>query len=70
MTGGNEFTFLTSQRAVVDHKVHGDSRLGDLLERNRLWIFRRTDRITNVDISNTGNSNDGTDLRFLYLYTV
>ena len=70
MTGGNEFTFLTSQRAVVDHKVHGDSRLGDLLEWNCLWILRGTQGISNVQIRDTGNSNDRTDLRFLYLYTV
>ncbi|MFQ8841643.1 MAG: hypothetical protein ACLR8P_12750 [Clostridium fessum] len=36
----NEFTFLTCQRAVVYHEVHGNGRLRNLLERNCLRFLR------------------------------
>ena len=61
MTGGNEFTFLTCQRAVIDDEIHGNRRLGDLLERNRLRAVHRTDRISDMQICDTGNRYDRTD---------
>ena len=70
VTGSNVFTFLTSQRAVVYDEVHGDGRLGDLLERDRYRIFRITDRITDMDISDTGDRYDGTNLCFFYFYFI
>ena len=27
MSGGHKFSFLSGQRAVIDHKLHGDGRL-------------------------------------------
>ena len=70
VTGSNVFTFLTCQRAVVYDEVHGDGRLRDLLERDRYRIFRITDRITDMDISNTGDCYDRTDLCLFYFYFI
>ena len=39
VTGGDKFAFLTCERAVVYDKVHGDRRLGNLLERNGYRIL-------------------------------
>ena len=70
MTGSYKFTFLTCQRAVIYHKMHGDGRLGDLLERDRFRIFHVTQGITDVNLRDTGNSNDRTDACFLYFYFI
>ena len=40
MAGGDEFTFLTGKRAVVDDEIHGNGRLRNLLERNCLRFLR------------------------------
>ena len=66
MTGGNVFTFLTGQRTVIYDEVHGNSRLGNLLERNCLRVFSAAESITDMDVCDTGNSNDGTNSSFLY----
>ena len=66
MTGSNKLTFLACQRAVVYHEVHGDRRLGDLLERNRLRLLRGAEGITDMDIRDTGDRYDLTDGRVLY----
>ena len=71
MTGSDEFTFLTGQRAVVYHEIHGDGRLGNLLERNRLpGSPASTDRIADMDIRDTGNRYDGTDGSGLYIHLI
>ena len=50
--------------------MHGDGRLGDLLERDRFRIFHVTQGITDVNLRDTGNSNDRTDACFLYFYLI
>ena len=55
MTGSDKFTFLSCKRAVVYKEVHGDGRLGNLLERNGLRVISCTECISNVDICNTGD---------------
>ena len=70
MTGGDKFTFLSCQRAVVYHEVHGDSRFGYLLERNGFRVFRRAERITDMNIRNTGNGHDRADSRFRHFHLV
>ena len=70
VAGGDILTFLSGKRRVVYDKVHGDRRLGDLLERNRLRVFRCADRISDVDISDTGDRNDRTDLCLGHFYFI
>ena len=70
MAGSDEFTFLTCQRAVVYHEIHGNGRLRNLLERNCLRFLRGAQGITDVDICDTGNRYDRTDLCFLYFYFI
>lgn len=70
MTGSDIFSFLTGERTVVYDEIHGDSRLGNLLERNSYRIFRRTDGISNVNVRNTGDGYDGTDLCFTDIYFI
>ena len=55
VTGSDKFTFLSCKRAVVYKEVHGDGRLGNLLERNGLRVISCTECISNVDICNTGD---------------
>ena len=50
--------------------MHGNGRLGNLLERNGNRIVAGADGITNLDIRNTGYCNDGTDGSFVYFYFV
>ena len=66
MTGSDELTFLACQRTVIYDEVHGKSRLGDLLERNRLRLLRGAEGITDMDIRDTGDRYDLTDGRVLY----
>ena len=60
MTRGNVFAFLPGKRRVIDQEVHGNGRLGDLLERNGRGVFRIADGIADVNVRNTGDRNDGT----------
>ena len=70
MTGCNIFSFFTSQWTVIYHELHSNCRFRNLLERNWLWIFRRTQGISNVKICNTGNCNDGTDVGLTHLHLI
>ena len=70
VSGSNEFSFLSCKRAVIYHKVHGNGRLGNLLERNGFGIFHGTDGISDMKIRNTGYCNNITYGCLCYLYTV
>ena len=70
MAGSDEFTFLSGERAVVYHEVHGKRRLRNLLERYCNRIFRCTDRISDVDICDTGDCYDRSDLCFCDIYFI
>jgi len=61
VAGSNVLALQSGQRAVVYHEVHGNGRLGNLLERNGLRLFRRTDGISDVDVGNSGNSYNRAD---------
>ena len=60
----------TGERAVIDIKLHGDGRLRNLLERYGNRIFRCTDRISDVDICDTGDCYDRSDLCFCDIYFI
>ena len=66
MSGSYEFTFLSCERRVVNHEVHGDGRFRDLLERNCLRSCSITDGVTDVKIADTGDCNNVTDGSFFY----
>ena len=70
MTGSYELALLTCQWAVIYHKMHGDRRLGNLLERDRFRIFHVTQGITDMDFRDTGDGYDRTDTGFLYFYFI
>ena len=71
VAGGNVFTFFTCQRAVVYDEVHGNGRLGDFLERDGNRVVQiAAESISDVDIRDTGNSNDRTDACLSNLYTL
>ena len=70
VSGSNEFTFLSCKGAVIYHKVHGNRRLGNLLERNGFRIFHGTDGISNMKIRNTGYCNNIAYRCLCYLYPV
>ena len=69
VAGSYVFTFFTGQRAVVYDEVHGNSRLGDFLERDGNRVVQiAAESISDVDIRDTGNSNDRTDACLSNLY--
>ena len=70
VTAGNELTFLTGKGRVIYHELHGNGRLTDLLERNGYYIFGRADGVTDVELTDTGDCNDGTDACFLDFYFI
>ena len=53
MAGSDILSFLPCQGTVVYHEVHGDRRLGDLLERNRFRIISGAQSVADMDIGNT-----------------
>ena len=61
MSWSNKLTFLTSERTVINHKIHRKSRLRNLLEWYCNRVFYWTESITDMDISNTWNSDDFTN---------
>ena len=67
MTAGDIFPFLSGKGGIVDDKVHGDSRLGNLLEGNRSRILGGTESIADVDIRDAGDGDDGPDTCFLHI---
>ena len=66
VAGSDVFSFLAGQRTVVDTEVHGDCRLLDLLERDRVRLIHRADGIADVKIVDAGQSDNGTDGGRLY----
>ena len=58
MTAGYIFALLAGQGRVVYHKMHGNGRLGNLLEWNRCNGFRVTQGVTDMNIGNTGDCYD------------
>ena len=61
MTGSDKFTFLSCKRAVVYKEVHGDGRLRKSSGTEWTRVISCTECISNVDICNTGDRNDGSD---------
>ena len=61
---------LSGERTVVYDEMHGNRRLGDLLERNRFHMIRRAECVTDVQISDTGDRYDGADRCFVYFYFI
>ena len=58
VAGGDVSALAAGKRAVVDGEGHGDGRLGDLDEGQRLDGIRRADGIADHDIFDTGDGDD------------
>ena len=67
MAGSDELALTAGHRAVVDHEIHGNRRLGDLLEGNGSRILRRADRISDVQVIDAGQGDDIADGRLVDL---
>ena len=68
MTGGHILAFLSRQRAVVYHEVHGDRRFGDFLKRNSFRVIQVTaEGIADMDVCDSGYSDNGADGGFSHL---
>ena len=59
VAGGDVGALAAGERAVVDGEGHGDGRLGDLDEGQRLDGIRRADGVADHDVF---NARDGDDL--------
>ena len=65
LAGRAVLALAARKRAVVDDEVHRDRRLRDLLERDRLIVARCADRVADLQISDTGDSDNRADIRLL-----
>ncbi len=70
VTGGHKLTLCTGQRRIVDHEVHGDGGLGNLLEGDGCRVLLGADGITHMQILDTGYGNDGAVLGLLYIHSL
>ncbi len=70
VTGGHELTLCTGERRIIDHEIHGNGGLRNLLERNGGGILLGADGVTHMKIFNTGYSHDGAVLRLLYIHSL
>ena len=70
MAGGDVLALLTGERAVVDHEVHRDGRLGNLLEGNRLRGLGARNRVADVQVGDAGNRDNRAELCLLHLDAV
>ena len=70
MAAGDIFSFLTGERRVIYHEMHGNGGLTDLLERDGYDIFRRAKGISDVNVSDAGDCYDGTNVSLLHLNLV
>ena len=59
MTGGDKLAFLPGKWTVVDTEVHGNGRILDLLERNRVRCAEIADGISNMQVLDSGKRDDG-----------
>ena len=48
--------------------MHGDRRLGYLLERDRIFLTYLADRVADLKVTDTGDSYNRTDFRLLHIY--
>ena len=69
MPGGHELSFGSCKRGIVDHEIHGNCRLGNLLERKGRGILLCTNGIPDMEILNSGNSHNITESSFLHIHT-
>ena len=63
MARGDEFTFAADQRAVVDAKLHLQSRRIDLGEGQGVASFIGTDGVADIDVLNAGDADNVTGAR-------
>ena len=70
VTGGHELTLCTCQRRIIDHEIHGDGGLGNLLEGDGCGVLLGADGITHMQILDTGYGNDGAVLGLLYIHSL
>ncbi len=54
---------LARKRAVVDHEIHRDRRLRDLLERDRPLVAWHADRVADLQVADARDGDDRADLR-------
>ena len=64
MAGGHVFAFLSGEGAVIYDELHGDGRLGDLLERDRIRMIGGAEGIADGNVGDAGDGHDGTDAGF------
>ena len=67
VAGGDVLALLAREGRVVDDKVHGDGRLVDLNERQRLHTVAGTDGLADVDILYAADADDVAESCFVAL---
>ena len=70
MPGGDILALMSGEGTVVDDELHGDRRLGNLLERDGGRILRGAQGISDGNVGDAGDGNDGTDACFLYIHLI
>ena len=67
VAAGDILAVFAGERGVVDAEGHRDRGLRNLLERNSRRRIGRADRITDMEIGDTGYSYDRSDMGFIHL---
>ena len=70
MSGGNKLSFRSCQWRIIYHEIHGNGRLGNLLEGQWLRILLRTNGITHMQVFNTGYRNDISKGGLLHIHSL
>ncbi len=70
VTGGHELALCAGQRGIIDHEIHGNGGLGNLLEGNGCRVLLGADGITYVQILDTGYRYDGAVLGLLHVHSL
>ena len=70
VTARDELAFLPRKGRIIHNEIHGDRRLGNLLELNGLRCFRRAERVSDLKIRNAGDGNNRADSRFFDLHFI
>ena len=68
MPAGDIFAVFSRERRIIYAEGHGNRGLGNLLEWNCFRFLGRTERVSDVQVIDTGDCNDRSDLSFLHLH--
>ena len=70
MTRSHKLSLCSGKRRIIDHKVHRNGRLGNLLEGKRSRIFLRANCISHMKIFNTRYRYDISERSLIHIHSL